>query len=186
MHRTRWITFLWRGHSTFSSLVTKLFLVEYVPSDEPPSIEDKEENFLKEYEGGLPRQEMGTENGSGDASLKLQDCKLGRQSFQKPNQHSMSRIQRETDCLRCAKCLSHRPSDPFARFCLQCGIAVPPVPGQRLPPTEGRQMGLCVHCKTMVNNGLSTPPHVWYVRPPAPASGQTKNSKIKGDPDFLP
>ncbi|XP_071244475.1 double zinc ribbon and ankyrin repeat-containing protein 1-like isoform X2 [Salvelinus alpinus] len=71
-----------------TSLVTKLFLVEYVPSDEPPSIEDKEENFLKEYEGGLPRQEMGTENGSGDASLKLQDCKLGRQSFQKPNQHS--------------------------------------------------------------------------------------------------
>ncbi|XP_073718326.1 double zinc ribbon and ankyrin repeat-containing protein 1 [Misgurnus anguillicaudatus] len=62
----------------------------------------------------------------------------------------MSRLQRETDFLRCPKCLSHRPSDPFARFCLHCGAAVPPIPGQRLPPTEGGQMGLCVHCKTMV------------------------------------
>ncbi|XP_043079411.1 double zinc ribbon and ankyrin repeat-containing protein 1 [Puntigrus tetrazona] len=62
----------------------------------------------------------------------------------------ISRIQRETDFLRCPKCLSHRPSDPFARFCLHCGAPVPPIPGQRLPPTEGGQMGLCVHCKAMV------------------------------------
>ncbi|XP_058616839.1 double zinc ribbon and ankyrin repeat-containing protein 1 isoform X2 [Onychostoma macrolepis] len=62
----------------------------------------------------------------------------------------ISRIQRETDFLRCPKCLSHRPSDPFARFCLHCGAPVSPIPGQRLPPTEGGQMGLCVHCKTMV------------------------------------
>ncbi|XP_056303971.1 double zinc ribbon and ankyrin repeat-containing protein 1 [Danio aesculapii] len=62
----------------------------------------------------------------------------------------ISRIQRETDFLRCPKCLSHRPSDPFARFCLHCGAPVPPIPGQRLPPTEGGQMGLCMHCKTMV------------------------------------
>lgn len=39
-----------------SAIVTKLFLVEYVPSNEPPSIEDKEDNFLKEYERDLPRQ----------------------------------------------------------------------------------------------------------------------------------
>uniref|UniRef100_A0A673YTC6 Double zinc ribbon and ankyrin repeat domains 1 n=1 Tax=Salmo trutta TaxID=8032 RepID=A0A673YTC6_SALTR len=39
-----------------SAIVTKLFLVEYVPSNEPPSTEDNEENFLKEYERGLPRQ----------------------------------------------------------------------------------------------------------------------------------
>ncbi|XP_030627950.1 double zinc ribbon and ankyrin repeat-containing protein 1 [Chanos chanos] len=62
----------------------------------------------------------------------------------------ISRIQRETDFLRCTKCLSHRPSDPFARFCLHCGAPVAPIPGQRLPPTEGGQMGLCMHCKTMV------------------------------------
>ncbi|XP_031417837.2 double zinc ribbon and ankyrin repeat-containing protein 1 [Clupea harengus] len=62
----------------------------------------------------------------------------------------MSRIQRETDFLRCATCLSHRPSDPFARFCLNCGATVPPVPGQRLPPTEGGQMAVCVSCKALV------------------------------------
>ncbi|KAK7137171.1 hypothetical protein R3I93_017290 [Phoxinus phoxinus] len=67
-----------------------------------------------------------------------------------------SRIQRETDFLRCPKCLNHRPSDPFARFCLHCGSPVPPIPGQRLPPTEGGQMGLCVHCKTMVPLNTAT------------------------------
>uniref|UniRef100_A0A4W5P3R9 Double zinc ribbon and ankyrin repeat domains 1 n=1 Tax=Hucho hucho TaxID=62062 RepID=A0A4W5P3R9_9TELE len=36
-----------------SAIVTKLFLVEYVPSNEPPSIEDNEENSLNEY---LPRR----------------------------------------------------------------------------------------------------------------------------------
>uniref|UniRef100_A0A673K685 Double zinc ribbon and ankyrin repeat domains 1 n=1 Tax=Sinocyclocheilus rhinocerous TaxID=307959 RepID=A0A673K685_9TELE len=62
----------------------------------------------------------------------------------------ISRIQRETDFL------SHRPSDPFARFCLHCGAPVPPIPGQRLPPTEGGQMGLCVHCKAMVPLNTAT------------------------------
>ncbi|KAM4770741.1 double zinc ribbon and ankyrin repeat-containing protein 1 [Rhinophrynus dorsalis] len=60
------------------------------------------------------------------------------------------RIQRETDFLKCAHCLAPRPSDPFARFCHECGAPVPPVPGRRLPPPEGAQMGLCVECRSMV------------------------------------
>ncbi|XP_075719065.1 double zinc ribbon and ankyrin repeat-containing protein 1 isoform X2 [Rhinoderma darwinii] len=60
------------------------------------------------------------------------------------------RIQRETDFLKCAHCLAPRPSDPFARFCQECGSPVPPLPGRRLPPPEGGQMGLCVECRTMV------------------------------------
>ncbi|KAM3932261.1 double zinc ribbon and ankyrin repeat-containing protein 1 [Leptodactylus fuscus] len=60
------------------------------------------------------------------------------------------RIQRETDFLKCPHCLAPRPSDPFARFCQECGSPVPPVPGRRLPPPEGGQMGLCVECRTMV------------------------------------
>ncbi|KAE8601221.1 hypothetical protein XENTR_v10013595 [Xenopus tropicalis] len=60
------------------------------------------------------------------------------------------RIQRETDFLKCSHCLANRPSDPFARFCLECGYPVPPVPGHRLPPPEGAQMGLCVECRSMV------------------------------------
>ncbi|XP_069463638.1 double zinc ribbon and ankyrin repeat-containing protein 1 [Ambystoma mexicanum] len=60
------------------------------------------------------------------------------------------RILRETDFLKCAQCLAPRPSDPFARFCQECGSAVPPVPGRRLPPPEGAQMGLCVECRSLV------------------------------------
>uniref|UniRef100_A0A8C8S1U3 Double zinc ribbon and ankyrin repeat-containing protein 1 n=1 Tax=Pelusios castaneus TaxID=367368 RepID=A0A8C8S1U3_9SAUR len=60
------------------------------------------------------------------------------------------RIQRETDFLKCAHCLAPRPSDPFAHFCQECGSPVLPVPGCRLPPPEGAQMGLCVECKTLV------------------------------------
>uniref|UniRef100_A0A4W6E0S7 Double zinc ribbon and ankyrin repeat-containing protein 1 n=1 Tax=Lates calcarifer TaxID=8187 RepID=A0A4W6E0S7_LATCA len=54
-------------------------------------------------------------------------------------------------CLcRCAQCLSFRPSDPFARFCAQCGAVVPPLPEQRLPPAEGGQTVLCVFCNAVV------------------------------------
>ncbi|XP_053526935.1 double zinc ribbon and ankyrin repeat-containing protein 1 isoform X2 [Artibeus jamaicensis] len=60
------------------------------------------------------------------------------------------RIQRETDFLMCAQCLAPRPSDPFARFCQECGSPVPPVFGCRLPPPEGAQMGFCAECRSMV------------------------------------
>ncbi|XP_029392456.1 double zinc ribbon and ankyrin repeat-containing protein 1 isoform X3 [Mus pahari] len=60
------------------------------------------------------------------------------------------RVQRETDFLRCAHCLASRPSDPFARFCHECGAPVPPIFGYRLPPPEGAQMGLCAECGSVV------------------------------------
>ncbi|XP_055977695.1 double zinc ribbon and ankyrin repeat-containing protein 1 [Sorex fumeus] len=62
----------------------------------------------------------------------------------------ITRIQRETDFLKCAHCLATRPADPFARFCQECGSPVPPVFGYRLPPPEGAQMGLCAECGTLV------------------------------------
>ncbi|KAG9335853.1 hypothetical protein JZ751_003610 [Albula glossodonta] len=183
-----------------SAVVTKLFLVEYVPTDSPVFTEDNEDNFLKEYardiarqetlEGGSPLLNLMTSVGNawGDTSQRLQalqiqggdshwvskgprfltsrlgplspspasPCTLAQTGIQGDamkkslTSTQISRIQRETDFLRCAHCLSDRPSDPFARFCLQCGAPVPPIPGQRLPPTEGAQMGLCVHCKSMV------------------------------------
>ncbi|XP_029904105.1 double zinc ribbon and ankyrin repeat-containing protein 1 [Myripristis murdjan] len=61
-----------------------------------------------------------------------------------------NRIHRQTDFLRCARCLSPRPPDPFARFCPQCGAALPAVPAQRLPPAEGGQVLQCVHCDALV------------------------------------
>ncbi|XP_039384589.1 double zinc ribbon and ankyrin repeat-containing protein 1 isoform X2 [Mauremys reevesii] len=76
------------------------------------------------------------------------------------------RIQRETDFLRCAHCLAPRPSDPFARFCQECGSPILPVPGCRLPPPEGAQMGLCVECRTMVP--MNTPTCIVCEAPIAP------------------
>ncbi|XP_027132489.1 double zinc ribbon and ankyrin repeat-containing protein 1 [Larimichthys crocea] len=61
-----------------------------------------------------------------------------------------SRISRETDFLRCARCLRSRPSDPFARFCSHCGASLPVLPEQRLPPAEGGQVVSCVFCNTLV------------------------------------
>ncbi|XP_060042342.1 double zinc ribbon and ankyrin repeat-containing protein 1 isoform X1 [Erinaceus europaeus] len=60
------------------------------------------------------------------------------------------RIQKETDFLKCAHCLAPRPSDPFARFCQECGSPVPPIFGCRLPPPEGAQMGICAECGSLV------------------------------------
>ncbi|KAM7126430.1 double zinc ribbon and ankyrin repeat-containing protein 1 isoform 2-T2 [Molossus nigricans] len=59
------------------------------------------------------------------------------------------RIQRETDFLKCAQCLAPRPTDPFVRFCQECGFPVPPIFGC-LPPPEGGQIGLCTECESMV------------------------------------
>ncbi|XP_020933850.1 double zinc ribbon and ankyrin repeat-containing protein 1 isoform X8 [Sus scrofa] len=67
------------------------------------------------------------------------------------------RIQRETDFLKCAHCLVRRPSDPFARYCLECGSSVPPIFGCRLPPPEGAQDK--VICRTC---GTGNPAHLRY------------------------
>uniref|UniRef100_W5NFB6 Double zinc ribbon and ankyrin repeat-containing protein 1 n=1 Tax=Lepisosteus oculatus TaxID=7918 RepID=W5NFB6_LEPOC len=193
-----------------SAVVTKFFLVEYLPPpDDPALLEDDKDNFLEEYtqeslEGSafFPGGRRAAGSAWEETAQKLQAVKIqGRLSHKPPkgphylttrlgplwpgsepvsalSSHrlqvqqapsgtadnprksltstQMSRIQRETDFLRCAQCLSPRPSDPFARFCLQCGAPVPPVPGQRLPPPEGGQMVMCVHCKTMVPLNTST------------------------------
>nr|XP_044603952.1 double zinc ribbon and ankyrin repeat-containing protein 1 isoform X6 [Equus asinus] len=67
------------------------------------------------------------------------------------------RIQRETDFLKCAHCLAPRPSDPFARFCQECGSPVPAIFGCRLPPPEGAQEK--VICRTC---GTGSPAHLKY------------------------
>uniref|UniRef100_A0A672Q0M4 Double zinc ribbon and ankyrin repeat domains 1 n=1 Tax=Sinocyclocheilus grahami TaxID=75366 RepID=A0A672Q0M4_SINGR len=60
----------------------------------------------------------------------------------------ISWIQRETDFLRWGI---------YSMFVFNIFITpVPPVPGQRLPPTEGGQMGLCLHCKAMVPLNTAT------------------------------
>ncbi|XP_070445614.1 double zinc ribbon and ankyrin repeat-containing protein 1 isoform X4 [Equus przewalskii] len=67
------------------------------------------------------------------------------------------RIQRETDFLKCAHCLAPRPSDPFARFCQECGSPVPAIFGCRLPPPEGAQEKVICH-----TCGTGNPAHLKY------------------------
>ncbi|XP_075781878.1 double zinc ribbon and ankyrin repeat-containing protein 1 isoform X2 [Pelodiscus sinensis] len=88
------------------------------------------------------------------------------------------RIQRETDFLKCANCLAPRPSDPFARFCQECGSPILPVPGGRLPPPEGAQMGLCVECRTMVP--MNTPTCIVCEAPIAPQLQPQASICLKG------
>ncbi|RXM33652.1 Double zinc ribbon and ankyrin repeat-containing protein 1 [Acipenser ruthenus] len=166
-----------------SAVVTKYFVVDYIQSNPLPSTEDDEHNFLKEYAKELSIQATMTIEGSSTHKSpkgpRFLNSRLGTPSHgQHPNPapqtHRLQtaasvdsarksltstqilRIQRETDFLRCAHCLAPRPSDPFARFCLECGSPVPPIPGKQLPPTEGGQVGLCVECKTMVPMNTST------------------------------
>ncbi|XP_062845596.1 double zinc ribbon and ankyrin repeat-containing protein 1 [Trichomycterus rosablanca] len=161
-----------------SAVVTKVFMVEGVPS------ELQDGNAEQDQSGSV------CTNGAEDASTKHLDFQTGgvRHSRKGPrfltqrlqtapaappkkntqidadacgtlknlNITQISRIRRETDFLRCYKCLSPRPSDPFARFCLHCGAPVLPIPTQRLPPTEGGQMILCVRCKSLVPANTSS------------------------------
>ncbi|XP_073195850.1 double zinc ribbon and ankyrin repeat-containing protein 1 isoform X7 [Lepidochelys kempii] len=88
------------------------------------------------------------------------------------------RIQRETDFLKCAHCLAPRPSDPFARFCQECGSPILPVPGYHLPSPEGAQMGLCVECRTMVP--MNTPTCIVCEAPIAPQLQPQASICLKG------
>ncbi|XP_070657135.1 double zinc ribbon and ankyrin repeat-containing protein 1 isoform X2 [Bos indicus] len=87
------------------------------------------------------------------------------------------RIHRETDFLKCARCLVARPSDPFARYCLECGSSVPPIFGCRLPPPEGAQMGLCTECENVVP--LNTPICVVCEAPLAPQLQPQASFRLK-------
>ncbi|XP_070779285.1 double zinc ribbon and ankyrin repeat-containing protein 1 [Enoplosus armatus] len=153
-----------------SSTVTKVFSVELVDSN---NRKDNEENFLSSDQ---QRPSEGTSWSAGHSAgssmsppgPRFLNSRLGSSTttaqtgspqrsqsassgvLKQLSSTQMSRIYRETDFLRCAQCLSFRPSDPFARFCAQCGAGVPPLPEQRLPPAEGGQMVCCVFCNTVV------------------------------------
>ncbi|KAJ8285123.1 hypothetical protein COCON_G00039730 [Conger conger] len=128
-----------------SAIVTKLFLVDYVPMETIESTEDNEDNFLRQYIRDVGPQEAQGRSSAFNLSGSLRSAwEDTTRSFQGVKVQG-----------RCPQCLSPRPSDPFARFCPQCGTPVPPLPEQRLPPTEGGQMRLCVHCKMM--GPLSSP-----------------------------
>ncbi|XP_028354993.1 double zinc ribbon and ankyrin repeat-containing protein 1 isoform X2 [Physeter macrocephalus] len=140
-----------------SAMVTKVFQVDYVLPDTVPS-EDDVENVLRDP----PEQFPGFAHITGQKSLTSTE---------------IMRIQRETDFLKCAHCLVPRPSDPFARYCLECGSSVPPIFGCRLPPPEGAQMGLCAECENLVP--MNTPICVVCEAPLTPQLQPQANLRLK-------
>uniref|UniRef100_A0A8B9F0H7 Double zinc ribbon and ankyrin repeat domains 1 n=1 Tax=Amazona collaria TaxID=241587 RepID=A0A8B9F0H7_9PSIT len=89
-----------------------------------------------------------------------------------------SRIQRETDFLKCACCSAPRLSDPLAHFCQECGCPIPPLPVRCFPPPEGSQMAPCLECRHLVP--MNTPSCIVCESPIAPQLQPQTNICIKG------
>ncbi|NXY59863.1 DZAN1 protein, partial [Callaeas wilsoni] len=90
----------------------------------------------------------------------------------------VSRIQSETDFLKCARCSAPRLSDPFAHFCQKCGSPIPPVPVRCFPLPEGTQMAPCLECRHLVP--MNTPTCIVCESPIAPQLQPQNNICIKG------
>ncbi|NWW12627.1 DZAN1 protein, partial [Oreocharis arfaki] len=88
----------------------------------------------------------------------------------------VSRIQSESDFLKCAHCSAPRLADPLAHFCQKCGSLIPPVPVQRFPLPEGTQMAPCLECRHLVP--MNTPTCIICESPIAPQL-QPQNSICK-------
>ncbi|XP_027520338.1 double zinc ribbon and ankyrin repeat-containing protein 1 [Corapipo altera] len=212
-----------------STVVTKVFLVEYKQPNILFSVEDDDKNFLKDIaarnkEGGMFTTKS-RKNGLnveikpawGETPQDFQERKTSHRSLQGPqllashlgtteyreesvsappteslqfasssavtNQKSLastevSRIQRETDFLKCAHCSAPRLSNPLAHFCQKCGSPIPPVPVHRFPLPEGRQMAPCLECRHPVP--MNTPTCIVCESPIAPQVQPQNNTCIKG------
>uniref|UniRef100_A0A2K5RC84 Double zinc ribbon and ankyrin repeat-containing protein 1 n=1 Tax=Cebus imitator TaxID=2715852 RepID=A0A2K5RC84_CEBIM len=139
-----------------SGIVTKVFQVDY----EPPNIvspEDNVENVLKdsskqEFKNGFVGSKLKKKykNSEDQRSWNVNIRKFPESPLEIPAYGEGSGSRPPTHQSQCAHCLAPRPSDPFARFCQECGSPVPPIFGCRLPPPKGAQMGLCAECRSLV------------------------------------
>ncbi|NXH13290.1 DZAN1 protein, partial [Bucco capensis] len=68
----------------------------------------------------------------------------------------VSRIQRETDFLKCAHCCAPRLAEPLAHFCHECGSRVPAVPVRCVAAPAAAQMAPCLECKHLVPMNTAT------------------------------
>ncbi|XP_058657661.1 double zinc ribbon and ankyrin repeat-containing protein 1 [Ammospiza caudacuta] len=212
-----------------SSIVTKVFVVEYQQPNFLFPVEDDDKNFLKDMaiqnkEGGTfttkpkkNRLNVEIKPAWDETSQDLQDRKpshrypqgarllasgLGATELREEStsvqpveslqftssstvtvQKSLasthlSRIQSETDFLKCAYCSAPRLSEPLAHFCQKCGSPIPPVPFQRFPVPEGTQMAPCLECRHLVP--MNTPTCIICEAPIAPQLQPQNNICIKG------
>ncbi|KFQ15391.1 Double zinc ribbon and ankyrin repeat-containing protein 1, partial [Leptosomus discolor] len=170
-----------------STVVTKVFLVEYKQPNILFSLEDDDKNFLKDIAtqvtfsncNPLCEYKMLFSN----ACIKTKYLNHLASSSAVTSRKSLastqiSRIRRETYFLRCARCSAPRLSDPLAHFCQECGSPIPPVPVHRFPPPEGAQMAPCLECRHLVP--MNTPTCIVCESPIAPQLQPQTNICIKG------
>ncbi|KFP41279.1 Double zinc ribbon and ankyrin repeat-containing protein 1, partial [Chlamydotis macqueenii] len=170
-----------------STVVTKMFLVEYKQPNILFSVEDDDKNFLKDLAtqvsfsncNPLCKYKIFFSN----ACIKNKYLNNFASSSAVTSRKSLAstqlaRIQRETDFLKCARCSAPRLSDPLAHFCQECGSPIPPVPVCRFPPPEGAQMAPCLECRHLVP--MNTPTCIVCESPIAPQLQPQTNSCIKG------
>ncbi|NWR07374.1 DZAN1 protein, partial [Paradoxornis webbianus] len=212
-----------------SSIVTKVFVVEYQQPNILFPVEDDDKNFLKDMatqnkEGrtfttkpkknrlnveikpawdetpqdlqerkpshGSPQgpqlrasplgaTEYREESSSAQPMESLQFASSSAVTSQKSLASAqVSRIQSETDFLKCAHCSTPRLSEPLAHFCQKCGSPIPPVPVRRFPLPEGKQMAPCLECRYLVP--MNTPTCIICESPIAPQLQPQNNTCIKG------
>uniref|UniRef100_A0A8D2NII0 Double zinc ribbon and ankyrin repeat domains 1 n=1 Tax=Zosterops lateralis melanops TaxID=1220523 RepID=A0A8D2NII0_ZOSLA len=163
-----------------SSVMTKVFVVEYQQPNILFSVEDDEKNFLKDM---ATQVSFRTCNPLCEYKMLYILYYLETNSSAVTSQKSLtstqvSRIQSKTDFLKCAHCSAPRLSEPLAHFCQKCGSPMPPVPVQRFPLPEGKQMAPCLECRHLVP--MNTPTCIICESPIAPQLQPQNNICIKG------
>ncbi|KAM8809312.1 double zinc ribbon and ankyrin repeat-containing protein 1 [Eudromia elegans] len=141
-----------------SAIVTKVFLVEYKPPNTLFSDKENYKNFLKD--------------------LFIQFASCSAVTRRKSLASTQTRIQKETDFLKCACCSVPRPSNPLAHFCQECGSLLPPVLVRRFPAPEGTQMAPCLECRCPVP--MNTPTCIICEAPIAPQLQSQTTVCLKG------
>ncbi|KFW94385.1 Double zinc ribbon and ankyrin repeat-containing protein 1, partial [Phalacrocorax carbo] len=163
-----------------STVVTKVFLVEYKQPSILSSVEENDKNFLKDI---TTQASFSKFNSLSEYKMMHVCYYLFASSSAVTSRKSLAstlvaRIQRKTDFLKCAHCSAPRLSDPLAHFCQECGSPLPPVPVHRFPSPEGAQMAPCLECRHLVP--MNTPTCIVCESPIAPQlQPQTKNC-VKG------
>ncbi|NXY03073.1 DZAN1 protein, partial [Pteruthius melanotis] len=158
---------------TWSNRIVILIL----ETDRKPSHRSPQEPEL--LASRLGATEYGEESTSAQPMESLQFASSSAVTSQKSlTRTQVSRIQSETDFLKCAHCSAPRLSDPLAHFCQKCGSLIPPVPVQRFPLPEGTQMAPCLECRHLVP--MNTPTCIICESPIAPQLQPQNKICIKG------
>uniref|UniRef100_A0A8C3MJ59 Double zinc ribbon and ankyrin repeat-containing protein 1 n=1 Tax=Geospiza parvula TaxID=87175 RepID=A0A8C3MJ59_GEOPR len=155
-----------------SSIVTKVFVVEYQQPNFLFPVEDDDKNFLKDMATQVSFRNCSPLCIKYFLSHPIADYSLLCSSA------ILNSTQPVCFIFRCAHCSAPRLSEPLAHFCQKCGSPVPPVPFQRFPVPEGTQMAPCLECRHLVP--MNTPTCIICEAPIAPQLQPQSNICIKG------